>query len=154
MNNDNYKRAFSNIRPSDERLERIFDMTEKRKRARGLKTGLIVAIAVLSTLMCGALTANAATGGALFEGVKLVINGEEANLSEYLKTHKSYKNDDGETVEEYEFALPENDGSISFEMVEDTLGAAAGSTKGDSSVSIEVETEDTTTNSKQTESNN
>lgn len=100
MNSDNYKRAFSDIRPSDERLERIFDMTEKSRRAKGIKKGLIVVIAVLSVLMCGALTANAATDGALFEGVKLVINGEEASVSDYLKTHNSYTTDDGMVVDD------------------------------------------------------
>lgn len=135
MNSDNYKKAFSNIRPSDERLERIFDMTEKKKRARGFKKGLIVVIAVMSVLMCGALTANAATDGALFEGVRLVINGEEANISDYLKTHNSYKNDDGDVVDQYTFDLPDDAGSISYEMV----GGA------DNSASIEIQTDETTT---------
>ncbi|MCM1285083.1 MAG: hypothetical protein NC213_04680 [Acetobacter sp.] len=136
MNSDNYKKAFSNIRPSDKRLERIFDMTEKKKRARGFKKGLIVVIAVMSVLMCGALTANAATDGALFEGVKLVINGEEANISDYLKNHNSYKNDDGDVVDQYTFDLPDDAGSISYEMV----GGAA-----DNTASIEIQTDETTT---------
>lgn len=116
MNSDNYKKAFSNIRPSDERLERIFDMTEKKKRARGFKKGLIVVIAVLSVLMCGALTANAATDGALFDGIKLVINGEEANVSNYLKSHGSYTNDNGDVVDVYTFELDDEDGAVSIEV--------------------------------------
>lgn len=154
MNSDNYKRAFSDIRPSDERLERIFDMTEKSRRAKGIKKGLIVVIAVLSVLMCGALTANAATDGALFEGVKLVINGEEASVSDYLKTHNSYTTDDGMVVDEYTFDLPDNAGSISVETVEDISQSAAGSaeSKDDDAAAIVIETDDED-NSKKSDNN-
>lgn len=127
MNSDNYKKAFSNIRPSDERLERIFDMTEKKKRVRGLKKGLIAVMAVIIALMCGALTANAATDGAFFDGVRLIINGKEVDESEYLKVRKSYTNEDGEVVDEYTFALPEGDESASVEV--GVVGEAGGDTE-------------------------
>lgn len=126
MNSDNYKRAFSNIRPSDERLERIFDMTEKKKRVRGLKKGLIAVMAVIIALMCGALTANAATDGAFFDGVRLIINGKEVNESEYLKVRKSYTKDDGTVVDEYTFALREGYDSASIEV--EAEGEAEGDT--------------------------
>lgn len=120
MNSDNYKKAFSNIRPSDERLERIFDMTEKKKKVRGLKKGLIAVMAVIIALMCGALTANAATDGALFDGVKLIMNGEEVKISDYLKEHRSYTADDGTVVDEYKFDLPEGAGSLSIEDIDNS----------------------------------
>lgn len=137
MNSDNYKKAFSNIRPSDERLERIFDMTEKKKRVRGFKKGLIAVIAVIIVLMCGMLTANAATDGAFFDGVKLIINGEEVDVANYLKVHKSYTKDDGEIVDEYTFALPEGEGSVSIER-----SAEENLSEGDNSFSIGFETEE------------
>lgn len=144
MNSDNYKKAFSNIRPSDERLERIFDMTEKKKRARGVKKGLIAVMAVIVALMCGALTANAATDGALFDGVRLIINGEEVSISDYLPVIRSYINDDGEVVDEYTFALPEGEDSISLEEVADSVP------EGNATISVETEsegeTESTTSN--------
>lgn len=135
MNSDNYKKAFSNIRPSDERLERIFDMTEKKKKVRGVKKGLIAVMAVIIALMCGALTANAATDGAFFDGVKLILNGEEVNISDYLKVHRSYTKDDGEVVDEYTFAVPEGEGSISLEEIADSLP------EGDAAITIETEAE-------------
>lgn len=136
MNSDNYKKAFSNIRPSDERLERIFDMTEKKKRVRGVKKGLIAVMAVIIALMCGVLTANAATDGAIFDGVRLIINGEEVNFSDYLKVHRSYIKDDGEVVDEYSFVLPEGSDSVSLEGIVDDLP------EGDATVTLEAETED------------
>lgn len=134
MNSDNYKKAFSNICPSDERLERIFDMTEKKKRVRGLKKGLIAVMAGIIALMCGALTANAATDGAFFDGVKLILNGEEVNISDYLKEHKSYTKEDGEVVNEYTFDVPEGEGSISIE--------AGAEVEGSIEIGIETEGED------------
>lgn len=149
MNSDNYKKAFSNIRPSDESLERIFDMTEKKKRARGFKKGLIVVIAVLSVLMCGALTANAATDGAIAQtiseginSIKLIINGKEVETDKYISNVGEYVDDNGRTVSEYEISIPDEDAKIDYEIVKDNDGVefnmSAEGVKGE----IQIETND------------
>lgn len=100
MLRDNYKMTFSQISPSEETIERIFEMTEK-KRFKGIRKGLIIAIALAAALLCGALTANAATDGALFEGIGHIINGEEIDLGDYIVNHKFYIDEDGNKVDEY-----------------------------------------------------
>lgn len=124
MNKNNYKKAFSQVRPSDEAIERIFEMTEKKNRKIKHK-GLIVAIACLVALLCGTLTANAATDGALFDGIKLIVNGEEANLMDYLKVHRKYVTEDGKQVEEYEFVASDESGKEvqSFEFSDNSISA-------------------------------
>lgn len=104
MLRDNYKKAFSQINPSEETIERIFEMTEK-KRIKRIHKGLIIAIALIAVLLCGSLTANAATDGALFEGIGLIIRGEDVDWKDYITNYKSYVDDEGATVEEYEFDL-------------------------------------------------
>ena len=117
MLRDNYKKAFSQINPSEETIERIFEMTEK-KRFKRIHKGLIIAVALIAVLLCGSLTANAATDGALFEGISLIMNGEEINLKDYVFNYDSYVDEDGAEVEEYQFDL-DGDGngdSIRFEL--------------------------------------
>lgn len=113
MNKNDYKRTFSQIRPSDETIERIFEMSENKSKKMKHK-GLVIAIACLMALLCGTLTANAATDGALYEGVKLIINGEDVNLSDYIRNYKTYTLDDGTEVAEYEIEVPDESGSASI----------------------------------------
>ncbi len=113
MNKNDYKRTFSQIRPSDETIERIFEMSESKNKKMKHR-GLVIAIVCLMALLCGTLTANAATDGALYEGVKLIINGEDVNLGDYIKNYKTYTRDDGTEVAEYEFELPDENGSASI----------------------------------------
>lgn len=114
MNNNNYKRTFSQIRPSEQTIERIFEMSEKKNRSIRHK-GLMIAMACLVALLCGTLTANAATDGALFEGINLIINGENVNIVDYVKSHDKYVTDDGTVVETYEFELDGEDSQITVE---------------------------------------
>ena len=100
MLRDNYKKAFSQINPSEETIEKIFEMTEK-KRSKKIRKGLIIAVALVATLLCGAFTANAATDGALFEGIGLIINGQEVDLGDYIINHKFYVDENGNKVDEY-----------------------------------------------------
>ena len=120
MLRDNYKKAFSQINPSEETIERIFEMTEK-KHIQKIHKGLIIAVAVIATLLCGSLTANAATNGALFDGIVLMINGEEVNWKEHIVSYNSYVEEDGTEVEEYEFEVEDDDisGSVYFEVTPD-----------------------------------
>lgn len=113
MNKTDYKRTFSQIRPSDETIERIFEMSEKKSK-RIKHRGLVIAIACLMVLFCGTLTANAATDGALYEGIQLIMNGEDVDLKDYLKNYKSYTREDGAEVAEYEFVVPEDDEASSI----------------------------------------
>ncbi|MCH5316723.1 MAG: hypothetical protein J1E05_01985 [Eubacterium sp.] len=117
MLRDNYKKAFSQINPSEKTIERIFEMTEK-KHIKRIHKGLIIAIALIAVLLCGSLTANAATDGALFEGIGHIINGEDLDLKDFIANYNSYVDKDGAKVEEYEFDM-DGDGkgdSILFEL--------------------------------------
>ncbi|MDE6156465.1 MAG: hypothetical protein K2F67_08520, partial [Eubacterium sp.] len=113
-----YKRTFSQIRPSDETIERIFEMNKTKSKRIRFK-GLFVAAACLAALLCGTLTANAATDGALFEGINLIVNGENVNLKDYIKNYNSYVDENGNDVSEYEFELPEDNGEASIVISED-----------------------------------
>lgn len=108
MNKDYYKKAFSAVRPSENAVERIYDMTQKKHVKLWKKSVLAVAI-VLAVLLCGSVTANAATKGALFEGMRLIVNGEDVDLKDYIVHYDSYTDEDGAEVEEYEFSLPEDE---------------------------------------------
>lgn len=114
MNKNNYKETFSQIRPSEQTVERIFEMSEKKNRKIKYK-GLIIALACLMALLCGTLTANAATDGALFEGINLIVNGEDVNIVDYIKSHDKYVTDDGTVVETYEFEIDGDNTQISVE---------------------------------------
>ena len=118
MNNNGYKRTFSQIRPSEQTIERIFEMSEKKNR-RIRHRGLIVAAVCLMALLCGTLTANAATDGALFEGINLIVNGEDVNIVDYIKSHDKYVTDDGTIVETYEFEFDDGNSQILVESEAD-----------------------------------
>lgn len=121
MLRDNYKKAFSQINPSEETIERIFEMTEK-KRLKRIHKGLIIAVALIAVLLCGSLTANAATDGALFEGISLVMSGEKVDWKDYISNYKSYVADDGAKVEKYEFDLDGDGNGDSVKLEVKTYG--------------------------------
>lgn len=114
MNKNSYKETFSQIRPSEQTVERIFEMSEKKNR-RIKHKGLIAAAICLMALLCGTLTANAATNGALFEGITLIVNGEDVNIVDYIKSHDKYVTDDGTVVETYELEIDGDNTQISVE---------------------------------------
>lgn len=134
---NNYKRTFSQIRPSDETIERIFEMSVKKNKKIKFK-GLFIAAACLTALLCGTLTANAATDGALFEGIQLIVNGENVNLGDYIKNHKTYVREDGATVSEYEFEFPDENGSASVIVDEKSGDMTASSDSDDKDVTYEI----------------
>lgn len=133
---NHYKRTFSQIRPSDETIERIFEMSEKKNKRIKFK-GLLVAVACLAALLCGTLTANAATDGALFEGINLIVNGENVNLVDYIKSHDKYVTEDGAVMETFEFEVDDEDGEISFETTDD-ITVEAGEKSDDGTVTYNV----------------
>lgn len=109
-----YKKTFSQIHPSDKTLERIYAMSEKKNKRIKFK-GLLIAAACITALLCGTVTANAATDGALFEGINLIINGENVNIKEYIRDYKSYKVGDG-TATEIEIEVPDDSASLEIEQ--------------------------------------
>lgn len=139
MNKDKYKKAFSNVSPSDEAIERIFDMTKEKKKMGFAKKGLIAVVVALVVMLCGSLSVNAATNGALFEGLTLIINGEDVNMMDYLKKHEEGIDENGNEYEMYEFELSDGEDSDikvkEFTFTEDENG----------DVSYETKTPETTT---------
>ena len=102
-----YKRTFSQIHPSDKTLERIYAMSEKKNKRIKFK-GLLIAAACITALLCGTVTANAATDGALFEVTTL-------DIKEYIRDYKSYKVGDG-TATEIEIEVPDDSASLEIEQ--------------------------------------
>ncbi|MCM1364568.1 MAG: hypothetical protein NC122_06690 [Faecalibacterium sp.] len=121
MNKEKYKQTFSGIYPSDEAIERIFNMTEKKNKRIKFKAMIVIA-AIVALFTCATLTANAATDGAIFEGMSMIINGEEVNLVDYVKNYKVYTDKNGNRVGEYEFEIPdEKDGPAYISIYSDAV---------------------------------
>lgn len=114
MFRDNYKKAFSQINPSDETVERIFEMTEK-KHSKKLRKGLIIAIAIIAVLLLGTLTVNAATDGALFDPpISFFANSNAINLISGDPVNKtSYVDENGNKVDRYDFDT-DGDGEVDY----------------------------------------
>lgn len=106
MNKTDYKNTFSKLHPSASTLERIFEMSE-RKQGKFDKRGLIAVIAVVSILVASCICANAATDGALASGAKMILNGEDVNIVEYVKNYESYIDENGNKVEKTSFETPD-----------------------------------------------
>lgn len=85
-----YRETFSRLRASDEaKKEVLVNMNEMKKTRRPLKALRAVALAAMLTLAL-AVTANAATSGALFENLRIVFQDD---------SHIVLENDAGERVE-------------------------------------------------------
>lgn len=106
MNKEYYKNAFSKVCPSEEAIERMLCMTDTRKKTFRHK-GLIIVLAVIAVLVCGTFTVNAATDGALFGKVKIIINGDEVNPTEHIKNYKTYVDDEGNKITSFEVESPD-----------------------------------------------
>ncbi len=72
MSKKQYIETFSTLNPSEESIERIMSMTDKKRISRLNKTLIIIAV-VISLLCSVGLVANAATGGAVAESVSEVV---------------------------------------------------------------------------------
>lgn len=135
MSSKQYREAFSNVRPSDEAIERILTMTE-RKHSVKFSRVIIVAAAIISIICSFGLIANAATDGAIADTVSeaieavsnkftVLVNGKETE-AEVNVSEKT--NADGETHYEAEVKvdLPDNDGYIKaqFEVDADDTDSA------------------------------
>lgn len=132
MSKKQYTDTFSNIHPSDETIERIMSMTNKKHFTSFSKT-LVALVAVISILCSIGLVANAATDGAVaktvsevFEAVSdkvtILINGKETE-AEVNVSEKT--NSDGEKYYEAEIKVDIPDGYVKAEcelqLDEDTV---------------------------------
>ncbi len=124
-----YKEAFSVVVPSESSVERIFDMTKKRKF--NLRPFLIAAV-IMTFLAVSMVSANAATDGAIAEGidkaiesVKILINGEEKTPEEVGYEYRE-ETVDGEVIKHYGFEFEgENGGAdfgVEFAVSDDSVG--------------------------------
>lgn len=124
MSKKQYTEAFSNIHPSDEVIERIMNMTEKKHFTNFGKV-LAVSVAIISIfLSMGLVVANAATDGAVSEAVSeafenvsnkitILINGNEtqANVS---VTEKTNVNGEQYIEAEIEVDVPDSDDTVEY----------------------------------------
>lgn len=137
MNKTEYKKAFSQIQPSDEVVERILEMSEKKKLMPKTKT-LLVAIAVIAVLVCATFSVNAATDGAVASYVtekasqvlpenisnifNIVINGKKVDVDTDKITHETLSTPDGVQYEHYEYN--DNDMMIRVDSYDDSANQA------------------------------
>lgn len=96
-------------------------MTEKKQHR--VKKGWIAVAIAAALLLCAAFTANAATDGALFDGrlqngLRLIVDGKEFNLSDYQIDVHTVSDENGNTVVRHEYALP-NGAEIHADVAED-----------------------------------
>ena len=125
MNKKQYTDTFSNIHPSDETIERIMTMTNK-KNFTGFRKTLIALVAVISILCSIGLVANAATDGAVAETVSevfetvsdkitILINGKETEADINIS---QATNADGEKYYDAEIKvnIPESDAEVKYEL--------------------------------------
>lgn len=124
MNKENYKRAFSQVRPSEETIERILNMPDKKSKS--FKIRPLIAAAVTVSLLAGAmLTAHAAVDNGksipsdrantvvqdspystLKNVVEMIINGENVDASDYGVNVEEFVDENGNSVKRYNIDLP------------------------------------------------
>lgn len=91
---NNYQSTMSQLRPSNELMEKLLNNQTEITRHRRLTKPILIAAVIMALLVCGMLGANAATNGALFKGVSLILNGEKVDINRYA-TSDSYIDDEG-----------------------------------------------------------
>ena len=107
---ESYKKAMSGVRPSAQCTERILNMPKENRKH--LKKGWIIAVAAAAILLCALFTANAATDGALFNGtlfqdLRVILDGKEYRLNDYLSSKETITYEDGYALEHYSYDLPD-----------------------------------------------
>ena len=108
MNKEDYIRAFTGVGPSAGTAERILFTSNKEKtKKRYGKRALISLLAAALLLGALALTANAATEGRLYEGVKLIVSGEKVNLVDFIRHYDEYVDENGAYIRRVEVISPD-----------------------------------------------
>lgn len=127
MNRTDYKSAFSQIRPSDNSLERIMEMTDKKQKTTAKR--FVSCMAAIAVILCTlGVVANAATDGAVTEAISNVaetfskkvhvfVNGESVDVDVNVEEHTG---EDGSTYFVGEISVTEPNGDhyskIEFEI--------------------------------------
>lgn len=149
MNKENYKRAFSAVHPSDKTVERILEMPENKQK-KAMPRKLVMVLAILTTITGGMLTANAATDGAvldgtLFKDIRMVIDGKEANAADYITEHKTTTDKEGNKVDTYEIAIPDDTGDDTQSLMSAVYTIVAdGDYTGDPTIEIDTDKQEAT----------
>ena len=101
MKKEDYVKAFAGVGPREEALEKAMDVKNNGavKKRRGFKAAISLLAAVL-LLGALALTANAATNGHLYEGVKLLAAGEKLDLMDFIRHYEEYVDENGNYIRE------------------------------------------------------
>lgn len=118
MNKTNYKNTFSKIHPSDETVERILDMTNKKQTISFKKAFAVVLVIALIICSVG-IMADATTDGAVTEKISevadkvsekfhVLVNGKEAENFEIV----TETDEDGRTHYKANIDLPEGYASV------------------------------------------
>lgn len=109
---EKYKKMFSRVKASPEKIQEVIDMTETRKPRRIVRN-LLVTAAIMALAVLTAMGANAASGGELF-----------AKIVSYVE----YTAEDGTEVAEMKIELDdkmlEGNNSGSFEIIQGEDGKA------------------------------
>lgn len=109
---ERYKKMFSRVKASPEKIQEVIDMTETKKPRRIVRN-LLVTAAIMALAVLTAMGANAASGGELF-----------AKIVSYVE----YTTEDGMDVAEMEIELDdrkmEGNTEGSFEIIQDESGKA------------------------------
>lgn len=109
---EKYKRIFSRVKASPEKIQEVIDMTETRKPRRIVRN-LLVTAAIMAMAVLTAMGANAASGGELF-----------AKIVSYVE----YTTEDGEHVAEMQVEIDDDalgeDGIGEFEIMQGEDGKA------------------------------
>lgn len=154
MNRTDYKSAFSKIRPSDNSIERIMEMTNKKHHTNVKR--LVACIAAVALIICTlGVIANAATDGAVGEAIAetasqvveaaqtftkkihVFVNGEKVEADVKVEEHTG---DDGGTYYTGEISVTEPNGDnyskIEFEIDGENLDGDIGFGAGEIDVII------------------
>lgn len=130
MNKTEYKEAFSKVQPSDETLERIMNMTN-RKKNKSFKRVLITALVIISLVCSIGVIANAATDGAVSEVVSEVVENVSKKVIVLINSKETEQEiileegvgEDGEPYYKGEISVTSPDGDekayLEFEMNDD-----------------------------------
>lgn len=128
MNNKSkYMESFSGVHHSDELTERILNMTDKRYHKIKFSKMLVCAVVVIITIVCGCMTVNAATDGAVSDFVEkkisILINGKEAETN--VVEHKEIVDENGNKSDYYKIEAQNDNGVDTFEYYEKQYGDCA-----------------------------
>ncbi len=133
--NKKYKEAFSHVSPGDESIERIFNMTKKKRI--NLKPLLIAAV-IMALMVCSAFATNAATDGEVFESLKVFFNGKEISPEDLNCSVETEFDEDGTEIKHYKFEIDGFDGQKYQLDEEDAFEIKGFDVEGAGDASIEI----------------